>query len=117
MTTPPRRIYSTHDPAVDAKLGALIGSVADTQDRDLLREMLVSVYRLGEDKASTGDLKILNSALKELRYAFDVFQPYRHMRKVALFGSARLGKSQFAAGQLETHAFFAGTQAGLGVHP
>jgi hypothetical protein len=37
-----------------------------------------------------GDLKILNSALKELRWAFRVFRPYRHLRKVSIFGSARI---------------------------
>src|SRR6516225_1207566 len=37
-----------------------------------------------------GDVKLLNTALKELRYAFKVLAPYRHMRKVSIFGSARL---------------------------
>ena len=33
---------------------------------------------------------MLNTALKELRYAFKVFAPYRNRRKVTVFGSARL---------------------------
>ena len=52
--------------------------------------MVVSAYRLGQDKAATGDLKIINAATKELRYAFKVLRPYRNIRKVAMFGSARL---------------------------
>jgi uncharacterized protein (TIGR00730 family) len=51
---------------------------------------MATVYRLASDGASTGDLKLLNAALKELRYAFTVFRPYRHVRKVATFGSARV---------------------------
>ncbi|MBI4640879.1 MAG: LOG family protein [Candidatus Tectomicrobia bacterium] len=34
-------------------------------------------------------MKILNTTLKELRYAFKVFSKYRHIRKVSVFGSAR----------------------------
>src|SRR5205823_6074970 len=37
-----------------------------------------------------GDVKLLSTALKELRYAFKIFAPYRNRRKVAVFGSARL---------------------------
>ena len=34
-------------------------------------------------------IKMLNQALKELRYAFKIFSPYRKVRKVSVFGSAR----------------------------
>ena len=84
--------YTTHHASVDAQIAALINGVRDEEDRRLLTEMIVSAYRLGEDEATTGDLKLLNSALKELRYAFKVFRPYRHMRKVAMFGSSRVSR-------------------------
>jgi len=45
--------------------------------------------RLIQDGTSRGDLKILARTLRELRYAFKVFKPYRHDRKVTIFGSAR----------------------------
>ncbi|HVJ98971.1 MAG TPA: LOG family protein, partial [Acidimicrobiia bacterium] len=48
-----------------------------------------SAVRLARDNASRGDLKIANAALKEMRYAFAVFEPYRSARKAAIFGSAR----------------------------
>ena len=35
------------------------------------------------------DLKIINRSFRELRYAFKVFKPYRHIRKASIFGSAR----------------------------
>jgi uncharacterized protein (TIGR00730 family) len=44
---------------------------------------------LVRDQASRLDLKIINAALKEMRYAFKVFAPYRDSRKVSVFGSAR----------------------------
>ena len=36
-----------------------------------------------------GDLKIANAALAEMAEAFRVFRPYRHVRKLTMFGSAR----------------------------
>ncbi len=39
------------------------------------------------------DLKIIDAALKELRYTAKVFAPYHHKRKVTVFGSARSKKS------------------------
>ena len=38
---------------------------------------IVSAVRLARDRADRGDLKIANAALKEMRYAFHVFEPYR----------------------------------------
>jgi uncharacterized protein (TIGR00730 family) len=46
--------------------------------------------KLINDGASRGDVKLLSVALRELRYCFKVFAPYRHRRKVTVFGSARL---------------------------
>ena len=57
--------------------------------RGFIQQMLTTVLKLHEDGAPTGDLKITNVALKELRYGFKVFAPYRDVRKVTVFGSAR----------------------------
>ena len=59
-------------------------------NEDLISEMARTVFKLAGDDASRGDLKILNRALKELRYAFKVFAPYRTIRKVSIFGSTRV---------------------------
>jgi uncharacterized protein (TIGR00730 family) len=56
----------------------------------LIAEMLRTVAKLAGDETSRGDLKILNRALKELRYAFKIFAPYRSVRKVSIFGSTRV---------------------------
>jgi uncharacterized protein (TIGR00730 family) len=55
----------------------------------LYAEILTTALKLFEDGAEVMDLKITNSALKELRYGFKVFAPYRHVPKVTVFGSAR----------------------------
>tara|TARA_R110002095_G_scaffold3683_3_gene11067 strand:- start:1684 stop:2754 length:1071 start_codon:yes stop_codon:yes gene_type:complete len=58
-------------------LESIVASIKDTADK------------LKQDNATRGDLKILDRALKELRYAFKIFTPYRKQRKVTVFGSAR----------------------------
>lgn len=86
----PKRLYTTRNVEIDAKIQEIVHTLGtDEFDRQLMGELMASSYRLGQDGASTIDLKIINSAVKELRYAFKVFQPYRHVRKVAMFGSAR----------------------------
>jgi uncharacterized protein (TIGR00730 family) len=56
---------------------------------DLIEQIKVSAEKLVTDHTSRGDLKILSRTLRELRYAFRVFSPYRGRRKVTVFGSAR----------------------------
>ncbi len=65
--------------------------------RNYFQQLLTTVLKLHEDGASTGDLKITNTALKELRYAYKVFAPYRDTRKVTVFGSARTALDSEAA--------------------
>ena len=69
-----------------------LGEFAPSEDHDLLFQMIVTACRLAADEADRGDLKILNAALKELRYAFKVFRPFAGIRKVSMFGSARTGE-------------------------
>src|SRR5690606_29914861 len=60
-----------------------------TQRPTLIAQIKETADKLERDEAALGDLKILSRALKELRYAFKVFAPYRLQRKVTVFGSAR----------------------------
>lgn len=62
----------------------------NSPNEDLIAEILQTVLKLAENQPSRGDLKILNTALKELRYAFKLFAPYRSARKVSIFGSTRV---------------------------
>src|SRR5712692_1304379 len=56
----------------------------------LVQQLKETADKLIRDQANRGDIKLLNTALKELRYAFKVFAPYRNQRKVTVFGSARV---------------------------
>jgi hypothetical protein len=88
-----RRRYSLRQSDLDERIEALLAAAASVYGehagQDLLRETLVSALGMMADRASVGDIKLTNSAIKELRHAFRVFAPYKHVRKVAVFGSAR----------------------------
>jgi uncharacterized protein (TIGR00730 family) len=58
-------------------------------DTDLFGRMIVNICRLWKDGTGRGEVKLLERALAELRYAFKVFAPYQHIRKVSIFGSSR----------------------------
>ncbi len=81
--------YRTGDAELDAAIAELVTRAGAAGHVDLVFEMIVSALRMDRDGAARGDFKIANSALKEMRYAFHVFAPYRGQRKVAIFGSAR----------------------------
>lgn len=59
-----------------------------------LAGILKTVVKLSNDGASRGDVKILHRAMQELRHAFRIFAPYRHIRKVSIFGSTRVPEQE-----------------------
>jgi uncharacterized protein (TIGR00730 family) len=64
-------------PAIDPGVETHILQLHETADKLLA------------DRVSRGDAKLLASAMKELRYCFKVFNQYRGIPKVTIFGSAR----------------------------
>ena len=84
--------YETGDKTVDSLINELIKVTALAENERLLREILITVIRLGRESSDKGDLKLVNNALKELRYSFKIFSPYRNVKKVVIFGSARSEK-------------------------
>src|SRR5438270_5823544 len=56
----------------------------------LIDQIKETADKLIRDGTNRGDVKLLNTAMKELRYALKVFAPYKERRKVTIFGSARL---------------------------
>jgi uncharacterized protein (TIGR00730 family) len=81
--------YDTGLKEADALIEKLTDMCVQPEDRELLREIMTTAIKLGLEKTDHGDLKLINSALKELRYSLKIFAPYRRIRKVTVFGSAR----------------------------
>jgi uncharacterized protein (TIGR00730 family) len=81
--------YRTGSDDLDATIAELVEAAGVHRDHDLVFEMIVSAVRMGREAADRGDLKLMNAALKEMRYSFLVFEPYANIPKVSIFGSAR----------------------------
>ena len=56
---------------------------------EYVSEIKETADKLVRDGAARGDVKLLATAVKELRYCFKLFAAYRGKRKVSVFGSAR----------------------------
>ena len=91
--TTPRRRYRLSDDELDGLTERILARAQELYGEhgaaDHVRQMLVTAVRLISDRASVGDVKMLNNAFKEMRHSMRVFAPFKHHRKVAAFGSAR----------------------------
>ncbi|MFN7431398.1 MAG: LOG family protein, partial [bacterium] len=83
------------DPAILAALDGLlvqVGGKVDSSHGRYVKDLLVNALKLIPDGRSTGELKLITGAVKELRYAFRIFGEYPEPHKVTIFGSARTPK-------------------------
>jgi hypothetical protein len=78
----------TNGPA-DEVINSLIELVDNIHHPDLVREMILAALKAGQEDELRGDLKLMNSTMKEMRFTTKIFSPYRNKRKVTVFGSAR----------------------------
>jgi uncharacterized protein (TIGR00730 family) len=67
----------------------LIDELETVPDGDMVAEIVANGLKLLRDQTNRGDIKLINKSFKELRYALKIFAPYRDVRKVSIFGSAR----------------------------
>ncbi len=87
----PDRRYQLQSEDANRRIDALLEQLRVPEETwRLYSELLTTVLKMYEDKAPVVDLKMTTSALKEIRYGLKVFAPFRHLRKVTVFGSARL---------------------------
>ncbi len=76
------------DPKIEQRIHSLIQSV-DTPHNAQLSAMIHTLIQIAHENPDFHDVNMIQHTLKELRNAFRVFLPYRDVRKVCLFGSAR----------------------------
>jgi uncharacterized protein (TIGR00730 family) len=77
---------------IQADLKGLFEQLSNVQHGKLIRQVLETVLRMMGREADRLDWKILNYALLDMERGFQVFYPYRHIRKITIFGSARMGE-------------------------
>jgi uncharacterized protein (TIGR00730 family) len=73
----------------DVRVRQLVRDWGAEESPELIEEMIVTALKIARDRMSVADLKLINRSVKEMRYAARVFAPFQHLRKVAVFGSAR----------------------------
>ncbi|MGA2233108.1 MAG: TIGR00730 family Rossman fold protein [Tepidisphaeraceae bacterium] len=88
-TQPPIALSRAEVEQVHQTANVLIGQLAHVPDGDLIGQMVANALLLLRNETNRGDLKLINKSLQEMRYALKVFAPYRNVRKVSIFGSAR----------------------------
>lgn len=74
---------------IDQMIDELLDKAGGIHHPELVREMVISALKAGQDTSYLADLKLLSNTMKEMRYTTLVFAPYRHKKKVTIFGSAR----------------------------
>ncbi len=83
------RSYDMGNSQLDQTIRDLVAAASDSDNGDLIAEMITTALKMHRDGAARGDLKLVNTALKEMRYSMLVFS--RHTEpKVTMFGSARV---------------------------
>lgn len=86
--------FSRPNKEVDQMISRLIETVGDIHDAGIIREMILSTLKIGQDVDYLADLKLINRTLREMRFTARVFGPYRDRKKVTIFGSARTGQNE-----------------------
>lgn len=80
------------DEVLEQKIRELIqyvGSDPTTFDSDLVSQIIMTSLKLSRDNSDTGQLKLMTRALKEMRYAYSIFNSYPNRQRISIFGSAR----------------------------
>lgn len=65
------------------------GGDPDSFEGELVGQLIQTSLRLLIEGHDTGQLKLITRSLKEMRYAYRIFNQYGGVRRVSIFGSAR----------------------------
>ena len=79
---------------LDRQLDDLFTNLSSHPHRQLVQRALAVLLRIAEADTERLDWKILAASLEDLEQGFQKFYPYRHTRKIAIFGSARTSPQQ-----------------------
>jgi len=74
---------------IDEAIDSLMKTADGIRRPEYVREMILAALKAGQEDDESADLKLMNTTLKELRFTSKIFGPYRSVRKVTVFGSAR----------------------------
>ncbi len=81
--------FSRSNEPIDQIINQLVEESGGIHHPAVIKEMILATLKIGQDVDYLADLKLINRTLREMRYTAKVFGPYRHRKKVTIFGSAR----------------------------
>ena len=90
--------YTRTNGEADEEVDRLIKMVGGIQRPELVRSIIIAALKAGQEDNETADLKLMATSMKEMRYTVKAFNPYRHVKKVSIFGSARTQPDEAAYG-------------------
>ena len=76
-------------PPFDRRVKKLVRDWGARESSALIEEMITTALKMAHDEVILADLKLINRSAKEMRSAAKIFAPFKHLRKVVVFGSAR----------------------------
>jgi uncharacterized protein (TIGR00730 family) len=76
------------------EISELVSQLPTLEHGALIQQILETLVRMIGREAERLDWKILNNALLDMEKGFQGFYPHRHVRKIAIFGSARTPASE-----------------------
>ncbi|MEY2410325.1 MAG: hypothetical protein QOF48_2995 [Verrucomicrobiota bacterium] len=82
------------DPGLKRRIDELITYKGGGHNEDLVGDIIEQALKLMRDVEGRGDVRVIATAIRELRYAFKLFAPWAGTRKVTVFGSARTAPSK-----------------------
>jgi len=85
--------FSKKNGPIDQMIHRLVEESGGIHHPAIIKDMLLATLKIGQDVDYLADLKLINRTLREMRYTANVFSPYRHRKKVTIFGSARTGET------------------------
>ena len=85
---------SAADLELQQRIQELIAFKGGGHNENEVADILENALKLLADVKDTGDVRVIQTALREFRYSFRLFAPYAHIRKVTVFGSARTQPGQ-----------------------
>lgn len=74
---------------LDTNIEDLITAAGITENRQIFKEMIAITLGMGSDGTDFGDLKQFKRVMREIRDANRLFAPYKNVKKISVFGSAR----------------------------
>ncbi len=89
-----RRAKPSTDPELSRLIEGLIAHKGGGHNADLVAELIENALKLLHDVEHRGDARVIQTAVRELRYASKLFSPYANTPKITIFGSARTQSSQ-----------------------